>query len=210
MPSVPKVRVALTAASSFRWETRVERWPRSATSKSTAPDHLRTAREMCTCKMALRATRVRSIASLEPASPWTPNVSASLVRVSYLWTFPFKEGAIFFFTQYFNVIVGTENGDLECYSQLNVRGSIQGNCGARDNQYVACEPENTQCGQLMCNGGGIFQRSQVPGLSPLVRTTGISSDSGRHTCASFTISPTADTISPGLVPDGTRCGNESV
>ena len=102
-----------------------------------------------------------------------------------------------------------ENGVPECYSELNTQGSQLGNCGARDGRYVACTQEHTQCGQLMCNGG-TYQFSELPGINPRISTQVVSSNGADRTCSSFTLFPTADTISPGLVPDGTRCGNESV
>lgn len=103
----------------------------------------------------------------------------------------------------------TEKGVPECYTQLNIAGSQSGNCGARDGQYVACAPEHAQCGQLMCDGGR-FQFNELSGLSVRTNAETVTSDSVTQTCSSFTLPPAADTVSPGLVPDGTRCGNESV
>ena len=93
---------------------------------------------------------------------------------------------------------------LECYTRFNILGIESGNCGTRNGQFVACAPEHAQCGQLMCDGGS-FQGQEVS-----VSVTIYTRTFGTSTCVTFSNAPTSDTVNPGLVPDGVKCGNESV
>ena len=88
-----------------------------------------------------------------------------------------------------------------CYSMANVRGSFSGNCGNSNSQYLPCEPEHAFCGQLQC-GGGFLKRDMLDSLEYFATSF--------RDCRSFTLPLTADIISLGLVPEGTKCGNKSV
>ena len=146
-----------------------------------------------------------------------PFIHTSIHPYIHSFIHPFIHPSIFLFFHSFIhspyalcLCVESENGASECYSQLNTQGRQIGNCGSRGGQYVACETEHAQCGQLMCNGG-TFQRSATPGLAPRInRQTILVNSTVRELCYSFTLSPASDTVSPGLVTDGTRCGNTSV
>lgn len=102
-------------------------------------------------------------------------------------------------------MLGSEGGSEDCYTRLNVDGDQFGNCGYSGGAFVPCPPEHAQCGQLQCTEGE-FVRGDVGGFLSILRT----SLGGGETCRSFTSQPSSDTPSPGLVADGTRCGNGSV
>lgn len=104
--------------------------------------------------------------------------------------------------------VGVQSSVLECYSRFNTLGSAMGNCGVSNRQYVPCTDEHVQCGQLMCDGG-TFRRGDVAvSVNITIRSTTVGSNP--EMCSTFSSSPTLDTVNPGLVPDGIKCGNESV
>ena len=78
------------------------------------------------------------------------------------------------------------------------------NCGSNRGRFIPCTPENAQCGQLQCMEGD-FTRGGVSESLTIFRST-----RGSLTCRSFTTEANSDTVSPGLVPEGTRCGNQRV
>ena len=63
---------------------------------------------------------------------------------------------------------------------------------------------------MQCNGGAInFDNIQFTG-SIFSFTRQVISQGSVHNCQSFTLGVNSDVISPGLVIDGTKCGNEMV
>lgn len=84
-------------------------------------------------------------------------------------------------------------------------GEGRGNCGYNRGTFLPCDPEQVLCGQLQCQEGD-FTRGDVAGSVRIFRFTFGSGE----VCRSFSTDPTSDTINPGLVQDGTRCGNGSV
>ena len=103
---------------------------------------------------------------------------------------------------------GSQRSVLECYTELNVEGSGRGNCGTIARRFVPCEPEHVLCGQLMCDGGD-FQSEEID-VSVTIYTLSVRVGSDFETCRTFSSSAVIDTVNPGLVPDGIKCGNESV
>ena len=96
----------------------------------------------------------------------------------------------------------------ECYTRYNIAGSMHGNCGIQNGKFVSCAPEHSQCGQLMCDGG-TFQEQEVS-LSVTIATRSTLVGSTFEMCTSFSSSPSLEAKNPGLVPDGIKCGNNSV
>lgn len=88
-------------------------------------------------------------------------------------------------------------------------GEGSGNCGYSRGEFIACEPEHAQCGQLQCTAGD-FMRGDVSGSLTIFTDFARNDDGDFEECRSFTTSPDSDTVSPGLVADGTKCGNASV
>lgn len=98
---------------------------------------------------------------------------------------------------------GSNGSSLECY-EINARGDQFGNCGSSQGAFVACQVEDVTCGQLQC-GQGTFMDPGSGG-----KITILTFNLPGEVCKGFTNSPEDDFLSPGLVADGTRCGNESV
>ena len=91
-----------------------------------------------------------------------------------------------------------------CY-QLNTDGEGAGNCGYSRGAFLPCDSEDVLCGQLQCQEGD-FTRGDVAGSVTIYRTR----FSRSEVCRSFSTNPDSDTNNPGLVQDGTRCGNGTV
>ena len=101
--------------------------------------------------------------------------------------------------------VGSRVGVDRCFSAFNVRGNTGGNCGSSEGQFVSCATQDALCGQLHCDA---VPSRFINNANRAV--TIISNGVGGNPCVSFTTSAGADTPSPGLVADGSRCGNEKV
>lgn len=96
----------------------------------------------------------------------------------------------------------------QCYDVYNVEANEFGNCGYSGSAFVACSAEDVLCGQLQCDSG-TFQRQVNVGVNIL--TGRVRVNGGIEDCRSFSpLSPPTDTMHPGLVEDGTRCGDNRV
>lgn len=101
-------------------------------------------------------------------------------------------------------LADSDSGSSQCYG-LNVRGDEFGNCGSSQLDYRSCDSENLECGQLQCGDGEFTNPDVAAALRILTFRFSM------ETCKSFTARPSSDTLSPGLVADGTRCsGNATV
>lgn len=105
------------------------------------------------------------------------------------------------------MFTGTNNGITQCYTVYNERGDQFGNCGHAGGDYLPCATEDVFCGQRFCEFGDL--NNNIGGVSIL---TVFAFDDNRvqQRCRAITIPPTSDTTSPGLVNDGTRCGDDQV
>lgn len=65
---------------------------------------------------------------------------------------------------------------------------------------------NILCGSLHCDGGSIIYSNVNTRNSYTIYTRYVNN----FECRSFTTSATVDEVSPGLVMDGSKCGNGSV
>ncbi|XP_065828493.1 uncharacterized protein [Oscarella lobularis] len=91
-------------------------------------------------------------------------------------------------------------GSSRCY-RTNLDGRFYGHCGGNPTDgYIPCEEANVMCGKLQC-------------LSPLEKPTvsrawrSASYRIGSETCRSVSVTVEDDERDPGLVGDGTTCGN---
>ncbi|KAI6650211.1 hypothetical protein LOD99_6128 [Oopsacas minuta] len=99
--------------------------------------------------------------------------------------------------------------DNRCFDQLNIRGNEDGNCGMNaGGVFVPCTAGNVQCGKIHCSNIG-FDDFQLSGDISLISFM-FSSQSESYTCSSATIDVGNDVPDPGLVFDGTYCGNEQI
>jgi disintegrin and metalloproteinase domain-containing protein 12 len=87
-----------------------------------------------------------------------------------------------------------------CYTRVNTLGNVFGHCGVSETDYLPCSEENAFCGQIQCGGDG--ELLTTPGIP--VRFT-LRSES--FTCNSVTSRIGEDEVSPGLIRDGTKCGD---
>ena len=105
--------------------------------------------------------------------------------------------------------VGTNKGVDGCYAN-NEDGDALGNCGhdiARDT-YIPCAPEDAMCGVLYCEVG---EFNNVDRISTFVVTVNGRDENGRfQQCRGSVTAATSDAINPGLVDDGTKCGDDRV
>jgi hypothetical protein len=97
----------------------------------------------------------------------------------------------------------TTAADSRCYSALNTDGTEGGNCGYTQTAYIACTQSNANCGMLFCDRSGTYQRTAGNTFVRII-TTQITRT---IFCRGFTPLPGTDIMNPGLVADGTRCGN---
>eukprot|EP00118_Oscarella_pearsei_P003076 m.12800 g.12800 ORF g.12800 m.12800 type:complete len:797 (+) comp24295_c0_seq1:78-2468(+) len=100
---------------------------------------------------------------------------------------------------------GTEatDGSSGCYG-ANVNGKFYGHCGGSDPNYIACSDEDIFCGKLQC----FSDLSQ-----PTVTNRAWSSATytvGQQVCRSISLKVEDDEMNPGLVRDGTKCGNGKI
>ena len=96
----------------------------------------------------------------------------------------------------------------ECYYRYNTIGNAVGNCGYSNGELIACAPKDILCGQLQCSFGTFQNRVNI---AAYILTGSVSIDGGNEYCLSFSpISPPSDFIHPGLVEDGTKCGDGKV
>lgn len=98
---------------------------------------------------------------------------------------------------------GSGKGSDDCFTAFNTDGNQFGNCGYNSVDFIACDPSDVFCGQLHCIPGN-FQLDLEFSLTILTVSV------GDQSCRSFTSNPGEDFMSPGLVQDGTRCGNQSL
>ena len=103
---------------------------------------------------------------------------------------------------------GSSNAVQQCYDQYNTGNDAFGNCGYSGTAFVACAPEDVLCGQLQCDSGN-YQRQVNIGVN--IRTGRVRANGGIEDCRSFSpLSPPTDFMHPGLVEDGSKCGDERV
>ena len=96
----------------------------------------------------------------------------------------------------------------QCYDVYNTNSNEFGNCGYSGGTFVACAPEDALCGQLQCDSG-TFQRQVNIGVN--IPTGTVHANGVFENCRSFSpLFPPADFMHPGLVENGTGCGDNRV
>lgn len=90
-----------------------------------------------------------------------------------------------------------------CFQEINRMGDRFGNCGNQNYGYKKCESRNAMCGKLQCSQ---LQKVTVFGLQPAVISTSI----GGVSCHGVDFMLGSDVPDPGMVQEGTRCGNDKV
>ncbi|KAM7415465.1 hypothetical protein PAMA_017801 [Pampus argenteus] len=90
-----------------------------------------------------------------------------------------------------------------CFKDVNSKGDRFGNCGYQNFGYKKCESRNALCGKLQCSN---VQAVTVFGIEPSIITTPIAG--GKCYGVDFRLG--SDVPDPGMVNEGTKCGDNKV
>ncbi|CAN9512879.1 unnamed protein product [Ophioblennius macclurei] len=90
-----------------------------------------------------------------------------------------------------------------CFQDINRMGDRFGNCGNQNYGYKKCESRNALCGKLQCSD---VQKVTVFSIQPSIITTSI----GGVQCYGVDFMLGSDVPDPGMVREGTRCGDNKV
>ncbi|XP_031999426.1 disintegrin and metalloproteinase domain-containing protein 2 isoform X1 [Hylobates moloch] len=96
-----------------------------------------------------------------------------------------------------------EFGPTECYSHLNSKTDVSGNCGISDSGYTQCEADNLQCGKLICKYVSEF-------LLQIPRATIIYANISGHLCVAVEFASDHADSQKMWIKDGTSCGSNKV
>lgn len=90
-----------------------------------------------------------------------------------------------------------------CFKNVNSKGDRFGNCGYHNYGYKKCESRNALCGKLQCSN---VQAVTVFGIEPSIISTPILG--GKCYGVDFMLG--SDVPDPGMVAEGTKCGEDKV
>ncbi|KAG7332024.1 hypothetical protein KOW79_003858 [Hemibagrus wyckioides] len=90
-----------------------------------------------------------------------------------------------------------------CFKDVNSKGDRFGNCGYQGHSMKKCESRNAMCGKLQCEQ---VQKTIVFGIKPSIIETPI----GDTTCWGVDFRLGSDVPDPGMVNEGTKCGENKV
>ncbi|XP_056448152.1 disintegrin and metalloproteinase domain-containing protein 9 isoform X1 [Gadus chalcogrammus] len=89
-----------------------------------------------------------------------------------------------------------------CFKEVNSKGDRFGNCGYQESGFKKCESRNALCGKLQCSN----VHTTIFGIDPSIITTPI----GGTKCFGVDFMLGTDVPDPGMVTEGTPCGNNKV
>uniref|UniRef100_A0A8C2KRR4 ADAM metallopeptidase domain 9 n=1 Tax=Cyprinus carpio TaxID=7962 RepID=A0A8C2KRR4_CYPCA len=90
-----------------------------------------------------------------------------------------------------------------CFKDVNSKGDRFGNCGYQSNGFKKCESRNAMCGKLQCEN---VLSSVIFGIKPSVIQTPIADT----ICWGVDFRLGSDVPDPGMVNEGTKCGENKV
>ncbi|KAM9744067.1 LOW QUALITY PROTEIN: disintegrin and metalloproteinase domain-containing protein 9-like [Menidia menidia] len=90
-----------------------------------------------------------------------------------------------------------------CFKDVNSKGDRFGNCGYQNYGYKKCESRNSLCGKLQCSN---VLGSSAFGVEPSIISTPI----GGAKCFGVDFMLGSDVPDPGMVHEGTKCGEHKV
>ncbi|XP_029985689.1 disintegrin and metalloproteinase domain-containing protein 9 isoform X1 [Sphaeramia orbicularis] len=90
-----------------------------------------------------------------------------------------------------------------CFKDVNSKGDRFGNCGYLNYGYRKCESRNAMCGKLQCSN---VQAVTVFGIEPSIISTPIAGAK----CYGVDFMLGSDVPDPGMVSEGTKCGEDKV
>lgn len=91
-----------------------------------------------------------------------------------------------------------------CFKDVNSKGDRFGNCGYHSSGFKKCESRNAMCGKLQCEN--VFSSSVIFGIKPARIETPIAGT----TCWGVDFRLGSDVPDPGMVNEGTKCGDNKV
>ncbi|XP_059821894.1 disintegrin and metalloproteinase domain-containing protein 12-like isoform X2 [Hypanus sabinus] len=98
---------------------------------------------------------------------------------------------------------GAKSAEKLCYEVTNEQGNKYGNCGQdENNNYIACQSKDVQCGKIQCNGGNA---TPLRGGSITTVTSSLVYKGVKYSCRAI-FATLGDANSDDLVHQGTRCG----
>ncbi|NXU58327.1 ADAM9 protein, partial [Turnix velox] len=92
----------------------------------------------------------------------------------------------------------------DCFTEVNSKGDRFGNCGFHGHDYKKCSSGNAMCGKLQCEN---VKTMPVFGIKPAIILTPIGKST---TCWGVDFQLGSDVPDPGMVNEGTKCGNGKV
>ncbi|KAL4660176.1 disintegrin and metalloproteinase domain-containing protein 9-like isoform X1 [Arapaima gigas] len=90
-----------------------------------------------------------------------------------------------------------------CFKNVNQMGDRFGNCGYQGHGYKKCESRNAMCGKLQCEN---VQSVTVFGIQPSIIQTPVAGTK----CWGVDFMLGSDVPDPGMVNEGTKCGQNKV
>ncbi|XP_054630588.1 disintegrin and metalloproteinase domain-containing protein 9-like isoform X1 [Dunckerocampus dactyliophorus] len=96
-----------------------------------------------------------------------------------------------------------KKADDICFKDVNSKGDRFGNCGKQSYHYKKCESRNALCGKLQCSN---VQGVKAFGIEPSIISTRI----GGAVCYGVDFMLGSDVPDPGMVNEGTKCGEGKV
>ena len=110
--------------------------------------------------------------------------------------------------------VGVDVAVDECFNEINYEGSDYGNCGIKHNDdgtstYIACSADNVKCGKIQCKTP-INPELQIAGSANLTYVTLTLPGGHVVECLGVSIDLGDDIPDPGLVAEGTKCGQNKI
>ncbi|XP_064381909.1 zinc metalloproteinase-disintegrin-like EoMP06 isoform X2 [Halichondria panicea] len=103
----------------------------------------------------------------------------------------------------------TNKGIDQCYSR-NLAGNQFGNCGhdPSQNQYLSCASGDEMCGLLYCEFGEFTNPNNI--FTTVITVSNRDDNRVSHQCRGSVTPTSSDAVNPGLVDEGTKCGDEMV
>ncbi|KAF6731378.1 Disintegrin and metalloproteinase domain-containing protein 19 [Oryzias melastigma] len=103
----------------------------------------------------------------------------------------------------------------KCFTEVNKAGDMYGNCG-KDlfGKYRSCTDRDAKCGKIQCSTSA----SKPKGNNAVIIETSVSDGRKKIQCKGTHVyklshgdeEPQSDTLDPGLVMTGTKCGDNSI
>ncbi|XP_062504018.1 disintegrin and metalloproteinase domain-containing protein 12-like isoform X1 [Corticium candelabrum] len=96
------------------------------------------------------------------------------------------------------------NAPETCYQRINIAGDLYGHCGkTSNNKFKPCEASDVFCGKIQCSSSKSY---------PIIGTTKQSTSYtfGNVTCRGASVNLGEDILDPGVVEDGTKCGENKI